>query len=408
VIGAGRGQINLMEICQKRNFEVIAISREGNYPGFDVAERSYKIDVRDKEKVLQAAKEEKIVGIMTDQLDAGVPTVAYVAEKMGLPGIGYDCSLKFTNKYLMKQEAQKLGVDIPELSIALTLEEACREAERIGFPVVIKPIDQEGSRGVVKVNNRAELEENFASTLGSTLTGYILIEKFISGIEYIPLGFVQNYKYTNLIISQYYPFDVPNFFIPKMKIAKDTKFVSNAVEEKIIQTTDKLVQGFGMRLGVVQAEYLYNEVENKLYLVEIAARGGGMFTSSDLVPLACGINVNELLVDLATGKTKEIDLAKLRTGVAGYLCFALPECTITAIENADKLLDIPGIYRVYLDTIHVGKTIGKMKDKSMRFGPIIFYGETESDCMQSLARVKETLKIRGKTVDGEEIEGILW
>jgi carbamoyl-phosphate synthase large subunit len=396
-----------MEICRKRNFEVIAISKEGNYPGFDFADRSYKIDVRDKEKILQAAKEERIVGIMTDQLDAGVPTVAYVAEKMGLPGIGYNCSLKFKNKYLMMREAQKVGVDVPEFAIASTLEEAGRKAEEIGFPIVLKPADQEASRGVIKVNNRAELEDNFAVTLGYSETGYALIEEFISGREYITQGFTQNYSYTNLTISLHYPFDIPNLFIPKMRIAKDTRLISNAVEERIIQTTKKLVQGFGLKFGVVHAEYLYDEVRDKIYLVEIAARGGGVFTSSDVVPLASGINVNELLVDLATGQTKEVDLAGFRTGMAGYLCFALPECTITAMENADKLLEIPGIYKVFLDTVYVGKTIEKMKDKSMRFGPIIFYGQTESDCMQSLQRVRETLKIYGKTSDGETV-GILW
>lgn len=407
VLGAGRGQIPIIEICKKNNFETIVVSKEGNYPGFEIADSCFYIDVKDKEKVLEAAKKEKITAILSDQLDACVQTIAYVAERMDLPGIGYEASLKFTNKYIMKQEAQKLGVDVPKYALAFNLEEACSKSEVIGYPVVIKPTDQEGSRGVMKINNRIELEKNFKNTFKLSKTGYVEIEKFIKGIEYIALGFAQNYQYTNLAISQYSPFESEHYFVPKMKITKTAQYVTDEVELRILDNTKKLVEGFGMKFGIAQAEFLYDQTEDKVYLVEIAARGGGMFTSSDVIPLTCGININELLVDFATNKIQSADFSNLSSGVAGYLCFSLPEGRITEINNADKLIDIPGVHKVYLDTINVGKEMGEMVDKSMRIGPILFYGKTEDECNNTIEKVKETLKISVCTLN-EGIKGIIW
>ncbi|MGE5628870.1 MAG: ATP-grasp domain-containing protein [Solirubrobacterales bacterium] len=407
VLGAGRGQIPIIEICKKNNFETIVVSKEGDYPGFQIADRCYYIDVKDKAKVLEAAQKEKISAILSDQLDACVQTIAYVAEKMDLPGIGYEASLKFTNKYIMKQEAQKLGVEVPKYNIVFNLEEACSKSDEMGYPVVIKPPDQEGSRGVIKINNRIELEKNFEDSFKLSQSGYIEIEKYIQGTEYIALGFAQNYQYTNLAISQYLPFKSEHYFVPKMKTTKAAQSVTDEVELRILNKTKKLVQGFGMKFGIAQAEFLYDKTEDKIYLVEIAARGGGMFTSSDVIPLTCGINIIELLVDFATNKTQSFDFSKLSSKVAGYICFSLPEGRITEIGNVDKLMEIPGVYKVYLDTIHVGKEIGKMVDKSMRIGPILFYGNTEDECNNTIEKVKETLKISVCTLN-EGVKGIIW
>ncbi|AFV02103.1 hypothetical protein DHBDCA_p1076 [Dehalobacter sp. DCA] len=407
ILGAGRGQLNLIEICKRKKFETIVISSDGDFPGFDVADRYYKIDITDKNKVLEAAKKEKISAIITDQIDVGVQTAAFIAEKLGIPGIGYGCSLKFTNKYIMKQEARRLGINVAEFISANDVQDAYQKAEKIGFPVVMKPVDHDGSRGVFKINNRTELEINFATSLGYSMTGEVIIEQFISGAEYETLGFVHNYHFDNLIIGRSYDFDIPNLFIPKERIYIDVKSVTGDAEKKILDINKKLVEGFGLKFGISQAEFLYDKERDKVYLVEIAARGGGIYISSDLVPLTCGIDINELLVDFATNRRKNVDLSQFRTGAAAYLCFTLPAGKITKIENADKLKEIPGVHKVFLDTIYVGKTVEKIRDKSMRIGPILVHGKNEDECIQIIERVKETLNVWVQT-EHNGIQGIQW
>ncbi len=98
IVGTGKFQVPIIGQAKQMGFETIVISIGGNYPGLSIADRSCEVDVREKETILEIAKREGICGIVTDQTDMTVPTVAYVAEKMRLPGIGYECALRITNK----------------------------------------------------------------------------------------------------------------------------------------------------------------------------------------------------------------------------------------------------------------------------------------------------------------------
>ena len=147
IVGAGRDQVPIIKKAQQMGFFTIVVSVSGNYPGFAIADKSYEIDIVQKERVLEIAQVEKICGVVTDQLDAAVPTVAYVAEKMGLPGIGYDCALKFTNKFTMRQICEEIGIPVPKHFQAATLDEAVHCAKELDFPFMIKPVDGGEAKG---------------------------------------------------------------------------------------------------------------------------------------------------------------------------------------------------------------------------------------------------------------------
>lgn len=215
VLGAGRDQVPVIQKAQQMGFEAIVVSIDGDYPGFLIADKSYKIDVKNKDAVLGLAKSEGICGIVSDQLDIAVPTVAYVAEQMGLQGIGYDCALKFTNKYKMLQGCKEIGIPVLRHFHTATMDQAIHHSKKIDFPMVIKPVDNTGSRGVSKVNNFGELESKFKKALSHSASGYVILEELLLGKEYAVVGFVSNYKYRNLGIGERYYFTIPDLFIPK-------------------------------------------------------------------------------------------------------------------------------------------------------------------------------------------------
>src|SRR6266702_4770466 len=129
IVGAGMNQTPLIKKAHQMGFQTIVISIDGDYPGLLIADKSYIIDIRQKEEILEVARLEIISGVVSDQLDGAVRTVAYVAEQMGLPGIGYDCALKFTNKYTMRQLCKEVGVPVPEHFQVASLEEAIQCAK---------------------------------------------------------------------------------------------------------------------------------------------------------------------------------------------------------------------------------------------------------------------------------------
>src|SRR5258708_48909 len=103
IVGGGFHQVPLVEIAKSMGFRVLVTDMYKNPPARAVADEFEQIDITHKEDTLECAKKHHIDYIVTDMTDVGVPTVAYVAESLGLPGIGYETALQFTNKYIIRK-----------------------------------------------------------------------------------------------------------------------------------------------------------------------------------------------------------------------------------------------------------------------------------------------------------------
>lgn len=404
VLGAGRGQVPIINLCKASGFITVVASIPGDYPGIKLADIFCEVDITDKESVLEAARKETIDGIIADQIDIAVPTAAYVAEKMGLAGITYDCALKFTNKFLMKNECQKLNIKTSEYYRLITADQAREKCREIGFPVVIKPTDSAGSKGVSLIRNEDELETKFDIALSYSGDNSVIVEKYIQGREYLVEGFASDFTFTNLAISEREYFDIPDLFIPKKTIYGP--YMGNITKERILEINRKLVEGFGLKFGITHSEYLVDEKTGDIYLGEIAARGGGTYISSDILPMATGIDFNKYLLDIVAGKRKRVNIENIENNVAGYICFSLPPGYVREIEGIENIKQLPCVYKVILETLHVGMQTGQMKDKSGRMGPILIKGKNTREFEDTVNKVKSLLDIKVETSEG--IKGIIW
>ncbi|WP_256623319.1 ATP-grasp domain-containing protein [Methanolobus chelungpuianus] len=404
ILGAAKTQVPIIKLAKERRFEVIVVSCSGDYPGLKYADKICEIDITDKEKVLEAAAKEQVDGIVTDQLDFPVPTIAYVTEKLGLPGIGYDCALKFTNKYLMRNECTKLGIKNPEYYRVSTLDEAREKCLDIGLPVIIKPTDSAGSRGIYVIRNINELEDKFNHSIAFSKEDCLIVEKYIEGPEYVIAGFASNYKFTNLAIGKRQLFDIPDIFIPSKTLF--TSVAENDIEEQLFRTNKALIEGFGLKFGVTHCEYIVEEATGDIYLVECAARGAAICISSHLIPLATGIDVNSLLLDVAVGNAEEIDVQNIESDVSGYLLFTLPKGFVKEIRGFEKIRSISGVQKVYIDPLFVGMETKVMTDKGQRLGPILIKGKTKEECENTISEIKALFEIDVETSEG--VKGIIW
>ena len=110
ILGAGIYQVPLIRTARRMGLYTIVVSIPGDYPGFAFADKIYELDTRDKEAILEAAREEQINGICTSGTDVAVSTIGYVCEKMHLSGIPYEAAEILTDKAKMKDAFQKGGV----------------------------------------------------------------------------------------------------------------------------------------------------------------------------------------------------------------------------------------------------------------------------------------------------------
>ncbi len=405
VLGAGRGQIPIIEILHKHNCYVIAISPKGDYPGLKLADEVIYLDVRAKDEILSIAHNKKISGILTDQLDEGVLTAAYVSDALGLKGIGYDTAIKFTDKFIMRQEAEKLNFNVPQNVRVSERDDLKEKIKNLKFPLMIKPVDSSASRGVFKVYTEYELHEKIKLSFKWSKNGLVIIEEFIEGKEFVIDAYTHNRKTTNLVVGEREYFNIKDTFIPKSTIFIDANSANDNLKQRLKEINVRLVEGFGLNFGITHAEYIYNEKEDKIYLVEIAARGGGVFISSDLIPMTCGVNALELLVKDVLDLNLGSDLT-VEHGASAYYCYMLPHGEIISLKGKEEVIKTKNLIKAFFDNVEVGMEIGSITDKSSRKGPFLVKGTTTEECQKTFEAIKKLLEIKVKTAEG--IKLIIW
>ena len=256
------------------------------------------IDVRDKEGILAYAREKSICGVITDQTDIAVRSVAYVAENLGLPGIGYETGCLFTDKSLMRKRMAELGIKLLPNRTVSSFDEALAYYREIGGNVIIKPLDTQGSRGVQICRSEEELEAKYAEAARWSSNHNVLIERFATGREFLVEGLSLDYEFRNLCIGDTLYFDLPDAFAAKSRIFPTE--ADDGLRQRVLDLNTKIITGFGLKQGLTHSEYIMDG--DDIYLIETAARGGGVFISSDLIHYSCGLDTEGFLLDIATGQ----------------------------------------------------------------------------------------------------------
>lgn len=397
ILGAGEYQVPLIERALEMGLYCIVVSSPGNYPGTDLADKVYSCDVRDHESILNAARDEHINGIITDQTDMPVRTVAYIAEQLNLPGIGASVADLFSDKYLMRQKCESLGITTARYKLVDSLISAENFIEQVGYPVVIKPVDNQGSRGVLKITSESEVEQSFIDSVQYSRNGRVLIEEFVEGNEFVVESMAYNGNYQNLIIGDSCYFNIKNRFLPKQRV-----FPSDQQKEicnRVLETDKRVVTGFGLSQGITHGEYIVNVKTGRVCLIEIGARGGGVNISSHVISALTGLDVETFLLTIALGEPVDHSISKQNSGCAGYVAFLLPAGRIADIRGVDELSGVDGVIRHNLDTLRKGQQIAPFDDKTSR-KTIIFHLLNRAEMNRLIERLKSLLLIRVETSEG--------
>lgn len=405
IIGAGINQVPIIRTAKKLGYYVIAVSPDGDYPGLHIADEVFREDILNRDSIVEFARKKKINGVISDQSDIATPTVAYIAEQLGLPGFGYENALCFTNKTRMRDIYIRIGLPVAPNQQVGCLGEAIRAAQEIGYPIVIKPEDCYSSRGVFRVDSDKELTEKFNIPMSVSRSKKVLVEKYIAGPQYFSQGFVDDYKLNMFAFSDRYYFNIPDLFLPYTN-AFPTK-ADDSLKQRMADSFEKVIDYLKPRFGQVWGEWIYDEANDTLYMVEMAIRGAGAFVTTDVIPRAYGIDTQPYLIESAMGHGPVHFSTRGQTDrAAAFYCFLLPPGTVTFVEGLEQLEKIKGVVKTNLSPIHVGDIIEPWIDKTSRFGPIIVEGETRSELDAIRDRMIQTLDIRVMTLNGEK--SIVW
>jgi carbamoyl-phosphate synthase large subunit len=408
VLGASVGQLTLINLCKDMGYYVVAVTPRGRYVGIPFADEILYENVISKERIFEYAREINVVAVVSDQLDLAVPIVAYLSEKLGLRGIKPEIAELYTNKSQMRLLAQRAGVKVPSFIVANTLAEAEEKLSGntlMRYPLMLKPVDSAASHGIHRLECHSDLSLYFEDAKNWSKTGAVIIERYVEGQEYVVEAYTHDYIPVPLAVGKRDYFHVGDTFIPRSTVFKDSLSANSDIEERLKCANTSIIKCSGLEFGITHGEYICEKDTGEIYLVEIAARGGGVQTASDIIPAACGINVEELLLKDVLGKYKESEFI-IKKGAAGYFCYLLPEGEIKAICNCKEVEELPGVETAFWNNIAVGDKTDSIRDKASRKGPIIISGESVDSCYQVWEQVKQLLKIQVLTPNG--MKGIIW
>ena len=402
VLGAGALQVPLIEKIKAKGYNPIVVSLVEDEPGMVIAKDKIVADFCDQELMLEYAKHYNVCGIITDQTDIPVRTVAYVSERLGFPGIGYETACLFTDKYKMRARCEELGIKTIRHRLVNSLDEAKSFFRELGNDAILKPINNQGSKGIYKVASEAELEAKYNDSIKYSRNEPILIEEYIVGEEIVIEAMVHNHEVTNLICGDTHYFDIPDAFSARERIfpsKKSLDIVNKAYEQNI-----QIIEGFGLKQGITHAEYIIKE--NDVYLLEIAARGGGVYISSDIIPLMTSVDTLEFLIDITTGKLNCTPIVKNCNKVVCYRAFFLPQGEVVNVDGVNEVTQLPYIHHHNLYAIKKGKNIGPNSDKTSRFFMVI---EADDYNMMEdrISTIQSILNIDVRTVNNT-IKHIIW
>ncbi len=297
ILGAGETNMPIIEKCRDMGLYTIATDYDKEAPGLREVDKAYVVDTLDKEKTLEIAISEEIDGIITIS-DYPVNTIAYVCERLDLPGLSSMAAEISTNKYLQRKLLKEKGLNTPDFKQFSEFHEVPEAIENWNYPLIVKPLDSSASRGVSIIRNFSQCQEAFIEARSFSKTNRVMIEEFIEGKEYSIESLTQNGITHIIAITEKFIMDDSRYFVEERHIIPAA--LEQSQKEEISAYVLDIIKAFGIDHSATHAEVKLTS--SGPVLIELGARVGGDFITSDLVPLATGIDMLANSVYIALGE----------------------------------------------------------------------------------------------------------
>ena len=342
VIGAGRLQVPAFTTAKRLGLRVVGVDRDPTAPGLAFAHSVHVVDTNDIPGVVDVARKERVDGVVTLCTDYPVRAVAAASQALGLSAISPEAAASATHKGLMRQAFEFAGAPIPRYRRVRSLP-AARNAEReLGLPVIVKPPASSGSRGVFKVTASDQMDDAFRHARSIAGEDEVLVEEFIDGPEVSveTLSFRGDHR----IVT-----------ITDKRTSGDPHWVETGhVEPSRLPSSaqEAIRQATLAGLRALNVDNAAGHVEIKVgtdgpKIMEIGARLGGDFITTELVPRSTGVDMVEAIIRIALGERPNY-LPKRSTGAAiRYL--TAPKGVVTRIAGVEEAQALPGIVRLEVD-----------------------------------------------------------
>ena len=366
ILGAGPNQIPLIKAAKKNGYYVIACDYNENAPGVKLADELCLASIMDRETVLEKAKELKLDGIISNS-EPAMPVVAYVGNKLGLPSNDYETVAAMTNKFKFRTLLKNNGFTAPGFGMAKSYEKAEKLFDKLNKPVLIKPAASSGSRGVVKVFSKEQLNAAYADAVRYSRTDEVILEEYIDNTcSHIIAGdiFVQNEEVVfwgvmDSLRGEPYPLNPLGEIYP-------TALDENQLEAVKTEISSAMKE-LHIRFSAINIEVIIDR-NGKVCFIELNPRNGGNGIP-DALAYATEFDIFDATVKAAVGETvSPYSKCEQEIPVATYMVHSMKPGKLKSLNFSPELKKH---IRDYYPDVSAGAKVEPFVNSDKRIGVLI-------------------------------------
>jgi biotin carboxylase len=343
IIGGGIFQLPAIKIAKSMGLKVVVTDYNPAAEGMLLADYPLEVSTRNINLTVNRAKQFHqscpLDGVMTLGTDAS-QTVAAVADALNLPGIPFEVAERATDKIKMRHCLKEHAVPVPEFRSIWTFDDAQQALKELSLPLVIKPCDNMGARGVRKITKLDDLLPAFKEAKEASISGKLILEEFMEGPELSLDALVFNDQIEITGIADRHierePFFVEIGHTLPSNMPQDH-------QDQVVEVFKKAIRAIGINIGAAKGDIKFTPDGPKI--VEIAARLSGGWMSTYTFPLATGVNLIRGAIQIALGETPSELRPKTHLVSAERSLIPLPGriLSIRGVEEARKIKGVKEI-----------------------------------------------------------------
>lgn len=368
-------------------------------PAKQIADAYYNIDFSDTDAILEMIRKEKIDGVLTGFTDSYMPFYLKICQKAGLPCYGDERQIAIaTDKAVFKKACTDAGVPVIPGATAISQEEAFAFAAANGYPLMLKPVDNSGSRGVIKCEREEDLSEAFAYAMSFSSIGMVIVEKFLNCDNVAVSYFAADGEIRLSTTDDRWMYHSAE---SGSSVSSYSEYPSRYTDRYVTEVNDAVIRMLkenGFRNGMVSLQAFVDE--RSFYFCEMCFRpsGGQHYLLTDDQN---GIDQLALLIEFAVIGSCAADWnADAETPYFDEYCAMLriigkPDEKIAVLDGFDTIAELPRVLYAHA-ALSIGATIGKDGTTAQVIGSVLYKFTKQEDAQTVAEEILYHLKIENE------------
>lgn len=394
MLGGSLYQTYAIKAAVEMGYYVITCDYLPENPGHKFAHEYYNVSTTDKVAVLKLAEQLKVDGIVAYASDPAAPTAAYVAEKLGLPTSPYKSVEILSKKHLFRKYLAENGFNVPKAKSYTRFEDAENEIENFRLPVMVKPVDSSGSKGINKLTDKSQLKTFVEDALSYSRDKIFLIEEFIEkqGPQISGDAFSVDGKLVfHCLGNEFYSKKVDKDFAPLGEC-----WPTVMPTEVISQLTDdlqRLISSLGMKSTAYNVEAIYGN-DGKVYILELGARSGGSLIPQ-VTKYATGVDMVPFVIKAAAGDDcSALKMQPVKGFWSNYMVHSNATGKYDGIEFDDDFKERNFVD--YVTDTKTGDDVHKYRDAQDCIGELVLKYDSAEQMNEVIENMDKYVKVRVK------------